>query len=168
VTSGNANVTLADVAGESYVHTSFGSVKIINAQGPVTVENQNGAVHVTGAKNSVNAKTSFGAIEINGAGGAVDVSDNSGSIAVGGLGSKCQPVTARTSFGSLRVALPVNVGYDVSANTSFGRIKSEFEVTVGAGHVMGEGRLEGRIGSGGCRLQLTNANGNIDINKGAM
>lgn len=165
VTSGNSHVTVQDVNGETYVQTSFGTATVIKANGGVTVVNQNGAVRVNDARGPVNAKTSFGAIEIQGAGGAVDVTASNGSVTIAGLGQKCQPVTARTSFGSMRVAVPSGVGYDFSAATTFGRVKTDFEVTLMPGSQQ-EGRLEGKISGGGCPLKLSNSNGSIEITKG--
>lgn len=164
VTSGNASININGVAGDSVVQGSFGGITIINPQGAATVANQNGAVRVTGAKSSVNAKTTFGAIEISGAGGPIEATGNNGSITIGGLPPKCVPITARTSFGAVRVALPAGAGYDLLATTSFGRIKSDFEVAVKAGS-QPEHRLEGRIGSGGCALNITNSNGPVEITK---
>lgn len=164
VVSGNAPVELEDVGGEVFVQTSFGAARVTRATGPVTVENRNGAVRIEDAKGAVKAQTTFGPIEIQGAGGAVEATADNGSIVIAGLVPKCHPVTAKTRFGSLRVALPAGVGYDVTAATTFGRVKSDFEVTLTAG-TPSEGRLEGKIAGGGCPLRLTNSNGSIEIGR---
>jgi hypothetical protein len=80
---------------------------------------------------------------------------------VSGLRSSgCQPLSLATSFSSIKVAIPANANYDVNARTSFGRINTDLPVKT---RTFGEGTLNGTIGSGGCRMDLVNANGNITI-----
>ena len=66
-------------------------------------------------------------------------------------------------FTHISVRLPTNAGYRVKARTSFGRINSQLPIT--ASGAMGGDSLEGTIGNGGCALDLTNSNGNIDISR---
>jgi DUF4097 and DUF4098 domain-containing protein YvlB len=51
----------------------------------------------------------------------------------------------------------------VNAQTSFGSIESDVPVTVSG--MAGNESLHGTIGGGGCRLELSNTNGNIRIRK---
>jgi hypothetical protein len=73
----------------------------------------------------------------------------------------CRDISLKSSFSSIRVRVPDGVGYNVSAHTSFGRISSELPLT--ATGSMGGDSLNGTIGSGGCQLQLSDSNGNIEI-----
>ena len=55
-----------------------------------------------------------------------------------------------------------NGGYNVSARTSFGRISSAYPIsTMNASSES----IVGSINGGGCKLDLTTANGNISIEK---
>ena len=83
------------------------------------------------------------------------------AISVEGLRtSPCKPVSLKTSFSSIRVSLPGNAGYSVSARTSFGHIRSAIPVTTTS---VGDDTLIGTIGRGGCRLDLATSNGSITI-----
>ena len=75
----------------------------------------------------------------------------------------CRDISLKTSFSSIRVAIPEGVGYNVSAHTSFGRVNTELPIT--ATGSMGGDSLTGTIGAGGCQLQLSDSNGNIGIVK---
>ncbi len=75
----------------------------------------------------------------------------------------CNAITLRSSFAPVRVALSDGGGYDLTSHTSFGKVSSELDVT--ASGTLGGDSLNGRIGGGGCPLQLTNSNGNIEILK---
>jgi len=76
----------------------------------------------------------------------------------------CNNITLRTSFAPLRVYLS-DGGYDVTAHTSFGKINTDVPFTATGG--LNGDTLNGKINAGGCVLQLTNGNGNIEILKGA-
>jgi len=77
---------------------------------------------------------------------------------------KCQPISVRTTFAPVRVAVPDGgPGYQVSANTSFGSIRTDHEIRV-AGD-LAAGSLHGWIGNGSCPLRLNDQNGNIEILK---
>jgi len=80
-------------------------------------------------------------------------------------GNACRDISLKTSFSSIRVRIPDGFGYNLTAHTSFGRITSEVPVT-STGTVGGDS-LNGTIGNGGCKLQLTDTNGSIEIAKGS-
>jgi hypothetical protein len=69
----------------------------------------------------------------------------------------------KTSFSSIRVAIPEGLGYNITAHTSFGRISSDLPITA-TGNISPDS-LSGTIGSGGCQLQLNDANGSIEITR---
>jgi hypothetical protein len=68
----------------------------------------------------------------------------------------------QTTFGAIRLGLPARASYDATARTSFGRIRTSFPITTTS---VSNESLNGRIGQGGCRLQLVSSNGNIVIDK---
>lgn len=77
--------------------------------------------------------------------------------------SGCQPVSLSSSFGSVQIELPAQSSYDVEAETSFGRVQSDFPVAAQSGRDRSE--IRGRIGRGGCKLEIRNRNGGIVIGK---
>jgi len=60
------------------------------------------------------------------------------------------------------VVLPPTHGYTVDARTSFGSITADVPITITH---KSENSLAGTIGSGDCRLTLTDANGNITVGR---
>lgn len=67
--------------------------------------------------------------------------------------------------GSINLALPASPNADVSASTVSGNIKSDFPIQVESGF-MGH-RMNGTLGSGGTRIELSNVNGSTHIGPGA-
>jgi hypothetical protein len=159
----NSAVTGED-AGGAIVETTFAEVDLRRIEGGVKVLNQNGSVTLRGVKGETFAETSFAGITVEDAGGPMTVANANGPVTLSaGVSKGCQPVSARTSFGAIRVAIPAGSAYDVSARTSFGEIKSEYEFSVTG--AMSKDSLSGRIGAGGCRMELINQNGSVEILK---
>lgn len=115
---------------------------------------------------NVDVRTSFGPVNLAGIGGNVSISNGNGSVEVSGVatakgGTGCNDIILRTTFSPFRIYLPEKAAFNVSAKTSFGKIVSDLPVTTSG--VLSADSLTGQIGSGGCQLNLTNSNGNIEI-----
>ncbi|HEY6138888.1 MAG TPA: hypothetical protein VI670_14100 [Thermoanaerobaculia bacterium] len=66
----------------------------------------------------------------------------------------------RTSFASIKVAVPRSVGYNVEARTTFGSINADVPINVTR---RSDETLNGTINGGGCRMELVNSNGSVTI-----
>jgi hypothetical protein len=163
ITGSNGAIRANRVGGIATVRTSFGSTEIQDAGG-VDVTSGNGAVKAIGVRGAAKVHTSFGGITIENVSGPVDASNSNGSISVtSSATSGCQPITLKTTFGPVKLALPGNVSYNVSASTSFGGINTEFPLKVS--RQTNSESIQGKIGSGGCELKIIDSNGRIDLVK---
>ena len=163
--TGNGSITLTDIAGDTFAKTSFGSVSADRINGNLIVENTNGSVTARNVKGEAEVTTSFAGVTLESVGGKITVDNQNGGISVTAArpASGCRDIALKTSFSSIRVRVPDGLGYNVTARTSFGRISTDLPITATGG--IGPESLNGTIGSGGCQLRLSNANGNIEINK---
>jgi len=163
--TGNGAIYLTDIGADAFAKTSFGSVSAERINGNLTAENSNGSVTARNIKGDAIVNTSFAGVTLDSIGGRVSVDNQNGAISVTATrpASGCRDISLKTSFSSIRVRIPEGIGYNLSARTSFGRISSELPVT-SSGSIGGD-VLNGTIGAGGCQLQLTDSNGNIEIAK---
>jgi len=163
--TGNGSITLTDIGGDTFAKTSFGSVSADRISGNLIVENTNGSVTARNVKGEAEVTTSFAGVTLDSVGGKITVDNQNGGISVTAArpASGCRDIALKTSFSSIRVRVPDGLGYNVAARTSFGRISTDLPITATGG--IGPESLNGTIGSGGCQLRLSNANGNIEINK---
>jgi len=163
--TGNGSITLTDIGGDTFAKTSFGSVSADRINGNLIVENTNGSVTARNVKGEAEVTTSFAGVTLESVGGKITVDNQNGGISVTAArpASGCRDIALKTSFSSIRVRVPDGLGYNVTARTSFGRISTDLPIT--ATGSIGPESLNGTIGSGGCQLRLSNANGNIEINK---
>jgi DUF4097 and DUF4098 domain-containing protein YvlB len=163
--TGNGAITITDIGADAYAKTSFGSITAERINGNLTAEDTNGSVTARNVKGDANVITSFSGVTLESIGGRITVDNQNGAISVTATrpANGCRDISLKTSFSSIRVGIPDGLGYNLSAHTSFGRITSDLPVTA-SGSIGGDS-LNGTIGSGGCRLQLTDSNGSIEIVK---
>ena len=163
-TNSNGSVLLRDVGGPAEVRGSFGRIDAEDMKTGVRVTTGNSGVRILNARGPVTVTTTFGPVELRNVDGKVEVRNQNGAIDAVLIAkpTACHDITLATTFSYIQLQLP-DAGYAVTAQTSFGKIHSDVPIT--ATGTIGEGRLLGTIGSGGCALQLTNSNGDIRILK---
>jgi len=66
--------------------------------------------------------------------------------------------------GSLRLAVPAGAGGELEAATVHGDIRNDFGLEVDRSGFVGKS-LEGTLGGGGARIELSNVNGSIDVRR---
>ncbi len=163
-TTSNGAMKAWDVAGEWTLRTTNGGVEVDKASGSITVRTSNGRVRVSGLRGRVDAETTNGSITAEiaepAAGAPLVLRSSNGSVTVKLDRWTGNPLRVSTTNASITVALPEGVNADLRAATSNGRVTSDYEV---AAREAGKNRLEGRLGAGGERMELTTSNGSIRI-----
>lgn len=164
VTTSNGKVQAWDVKGEWAARTSNGAMELDKVSGAVTARTSNGRIRVSGLRGSADVETSNGQIDADIAepqeGAPLVFRSSNGSISVKMDRWARNPLRITTSNASITLALPPGVNADLRAATSNGRVSSDYEV---AARDFGKNRLEGRLGAGGERIELTSSNGSIRI-----
>ena len=163
-TNSNGNVVVRDVGGSAEVRGSFGRIDAEDLKSGIRVTTGNAGVRVANVRGPVTVTTTFGPVELRNVDGRVEVRNQNGAIdAIPAAKPRaCHDITLATTFSYIQLQLP-DAGYALTAQTSFGRIHTDVPITTTGS--IGEGRLSGTIGGGGCVLQLTNSNGDIRILK---
>jgi DUF4097 and DUF4098 domain-containing protein YvlB len=164
---------------DANLRTSNGAIHVDQVDGAVEAVTSNGAIELQGGAGNVNLCTSNGAIQLQDAMGHVRVETSNGKIKAsvgqlkegvfstsnGSINVKVRegnaPVTAKTSNGSIHLALPADFDGQLDARTSHGRVHSELPVSTTEGT---RNRLVGQIGEGGeTMVKLRTLNGSIHL-----
>lgn len=125
-----------------------GSLTLEDVAGDVAASLVNGQVRASGLTGDAEISTVNGELEI-----ALAEVDTDRSIDLSSVN------------GSLELSVPGHAGADVEASTVHGSIRNDFGLEVKRDGFVGR-KLEGAIGQGGARVQLSNVNGSIDIRQG--
>ena len=184
ITSSNGSVRVEDIEGSSRLNTSNGSLRLARIRGNIDATSSNGGVEVSGVDGSISLRTSNGSVhaeEVRGgleaetSNGAIHVhlrdtdtarpirlSTSNGSVELQLDAPRHNDVVASTSNGGITVRLPAGASAELHAATSSsGTISSDFEILTHG--MLSKHRLEGRIGGGGPKYELTTSNGAIRL-----
>lgn len=100
-------VALTGTSSSAEVRTSFGNVKVMDVEGPLTINNSNGDItieNVDADSDPISLETSFGDITITGlTGGEIDIKTANGDISVTELTSYSD-LTVRDQFGDVEIS----------------------------------------------------------------
>jgi DUF4097 and DUF4098 domain-containing protein YvlB len=162
----NGSVHLANIRGNVDAHTSNGSVEVNDLNGRMSFRTSNGGVHAENVNGAFEAETSNGSVRAHlrdtEAGQPIKLTTSNGIVDLQLDSARQNDVVARTSNGSVTVRLPAGTNASLRAATnSNGSVRSDFEILTRG--LLSRNRIEGTIGSGGPRLDLTTSNGNIRL-----
>jgi DUF4097 and DUF4098 domain-containing protein YvlB len=165
--SSNGPIRLRSVKGAMAVETSNGGIEATTVEGDFDARTSNGAVRVDGLRGSFSATTSNGSITAKvdalPEGKLVRAKSSNGSIELALPGYRNQEIDAQSSNSSVTVRLPATVNAELRASTSNASIQTDFNVvTSGA---ISKHRLEGKLGNGGATIRLASSNGSIRVQK---
>jgi DUF4097 and DUF4098 domain-containing protein YvlB len=185
VSSSNGSLRVEDIDGNAHLSTSNGSVHLSRINGNVDAHSSNGSIQVSDVKGDVNFRTSNGGVHADNVEGGFEAETSNGGIRAhlrdtpGGRpirldtsnGSidldvdslRQNDVIASTSNGPITVRMPASTAASIHASTnSNGSVRSDFDVLVHSGEIS-KHRIEGTIGGGGPKIDLTTSNGNINL-----
>jgi len=168
VATSNGSVHVTRLHGNVDAHSSNGSVEVNDVNGRMSFRTSNGSVHAENAHGAFEAETSNGGVHVHladsDAGQPIRVSTSNGPIELQMDSPRASEVVARTSNGSVTVRMPDGANAAVHASTSsHGSVRSDFPILTQG--LLSRSHIDGTIGSGGSKLELTTSNGNIRLLK---
>lgn len=159
-TSGG-RLTIDSVQGDVKMRTSGGRISVRTIQGAVDVHTSGGAIEAVDIKGGLRAHTSGGSIRVQDVSGAVDVNTSGGSIDVDLHGDN-QGVVARTSGGSINLAVPSTIRASINASSSGGRVSSDLELAAAQST---KNTLRGTINGGGPEITARTSGGSVRLTR---
>jgi DUF4097 and DUF4098 domain-containing protein YvlB len=138
--TGSGNIDLAEAGGEVHAHTGSGGITVAKAGGPIEAQTGSGNILVKSVSGAISARTGSG---------SVDMTQTARGDA-----------EVRTGSGSVRLTLPSDAAFDLSARTGSGSISVNQRMTM---REMSRHRLEGTVGNGGSKVNVTTGSGSITI-----
>ena len=168
LSTSNGSVHLAKVHGNVDARTSNGSVEVNDVNGRMSFKTSNGNVHADNATGGFEAQTSNGGLHVHlresEAGSPIRLSTSNGAVDLQLDSPRQNDVVASTSNGSVTVRLPDGANGSLHASTSsHGSVRSDFQILTRG--ELSRHRIDGTIGSGGPKIELTTSNGNIRLVK---
>jgi DUF4097 and DUF4098 domain-containing protein YvlB len=149
LTTSGGSITATDCSGNITLRTSGGSVRLTNLNGDINATTSGGSVRADNISGALQAGTSGGSMNLNGISGNLDARTSGGSITAT-METVSNFVTLSNSGGSINLTIPVG-NYDLKAR---GNNVQTSGLTNFSGR-MDNKNLEGRIGNGGAKIELS-------------
>ena len=157
------DITVPEGLSLELVRTVNGKIVISGKYDRAQLKTTNGSVEARGDFSWLDISTTNGSIAVIGVKGKVDLRTTNGSIKAE-LHELSADFRARTTNGSIRLALGHEADARLVARTTNGSIKVEYPVTVEG--TVSRRRLEGKLGQGGeITVSLETTNGSINLVK---
>ena len=173
IKNSHGTTTASDIKNNLTVETSFGRVKADNIQGNVRVENQHASVDLDLIRGNAEVNTSFSSVDIDQVDGNVIVTNQHGSITAQNIlpnntGSK-RTVRLKTSHAPITVKVPETLSANITASTSFGKFKCAIPLNVNLGNIdvssQNVQKISGSIGDGKDTIDLEASFADINVEK---
>ncbi len=182
----SGSLQIRGVRGDVEAHAQSGDVQVRDAGDNLEVQTLSGDVSIEGVRGGANVQTVSGEVALSGARGDIEVETVSGDIILRDLVSKQVRTNTtsgdlefggtivdagryefKTHSGELRLALPANVGAQLSLSTFSGEIESAFPITLTPGaHGIGASqakKLNFSLGQGSARIIAETFSGDVTI-----
>ena len=158
----NGRLSSQGVEGEQNYRSSNGKVVIQEVSGNVVARTNNGTVEITDSAGTIRIKTTNGTIRAWNVSGGLSAKTTNGTIRASFAKPPSGEVELATTNGTVRLALPEGTNADLHARTVNGSIRTDFPLTVRG--KIGK-RVDGKLGEGGLKMDLSTVNGSIRISK---
>ena len=140
-------------------------VHVPRTAGLDSIDLVNGSLDVSQVSGEVRASLVNGSTKIHDLSGRAHLSSVNGTIAATYRTlDNVSDIELKSVNGSVQLGLPSSPNADVSVSTVNGGITTEFPLTV-QGKFMGR-HIDGRLGNGGTRIEISNVNGSVHIGPG--
>ncbi len=161
VSASNGKIAIEGVRGSVRAHSSNGSVSIVDVIGDIEIATSNAMVCCSCTRGHLRARSSNGKIELDRHCGSIDASTSNGLIraALDELGKG--GVQLATSNGRIALELPDEVDADVDIRVDNGIIRNDRTLCKATRET--NGRVRGRLGTGGTLIKLRTSNGSVSL-----
>jgi DUF4097 and DUF4098 domain-containing protein YvlB len=161
VAAANGRVDVEGIRGLVHARSTNGSAKVSDVIGDVEVGTTNAMVSCTAICGKLMARSSNGKIEIANHRGSVDATTSNGLIRASLDDLGADGVLLCTSNGRIVLDLPDEVDADVDIRVDNGIIRNERRMCQKSRET--NGRVLGRLGTGGKLIKLRTSNGSITV-----
>src|SRR5215469_12946485 len=125
----------------------------------------NGSLNVSQVSGDIRAELVNGSTSVHDLTGRAELSSVNGSINAFYRSLNNVPsIQLKSVNGSVKLGLPSSPNADVSVSTVNGGVSTDFPLTV-QGKFMGH-HIDGKLGNGGTRIEISNVNGSVHIGQG--
>lgn len=175
----HGDVQLKTIKGDLEMNKRHGNIDVETVNGNFSIASEHGNLTALGIEGDLYSRGAHGNLDVKNVAGSADVSRSHGNVILhnvkGAVSVKnahsyievvaSQPVNHQyllsTEHANLRLAMPESSKVDLFARTEHGTISSDLPISITK--MRHESAVEGKINSGGPKVELSTRHGNITI-----
>ena len=160
LTTASGTITASNVGNDLQVSTTSGNVNISNVKGDVRANVVSGVIRIANPGARVDTSNTSGEVEIQGASNDVKAHAISGLVSVQGNPGSGSYWDLKSVSGGVQVRVPATANFHFSAEAASGEIRTDVPIVV---EEQGKHSLRAHMGSGGGRVEVRTASGEIRV-----
>lgn len=160
LSTASGSISASDIGNDVQVSSASGNVTVSNVKGDVHVKAISGVIRVSHPGGRVEGNTASGEVEIQDAANDVTAHAASGRVYVQGNPGTQGYWNLKTASGGVQISVPPSANFHLSAEAVSGQIRTDIPIVI---EEQGKHSLRARVGTGGGRVEVRTASGEIHI-----
>jgi DUF4097 and DUF4098 domain-containing protein YvlB len=160
LSTASGSISASDIGSDVHVSSASGNVTISEVHGDIRANAVSGIIRVSHPGGRVDGGTVSGELEIQDAGNDVTAHAVSGRVYVQGNPSGQSYWNLKTTSGGVQISVPPSANFHLSAEAASGEIRTDIPIII---EEQGKHSLRAHVGSGGGRVEVHTASGEIRV-----
>lgn len=157
-------IRIRNVAKATHYTSQKADLTLVHLTGRLELDS--GEIHIFDVGGAAKMSTHDKDMDVENVAGRLDITDTHGSIKVAYSQPPGEQIKIANESGEVDLTLPAESRFEISAVSSSGEIQSDFEdPSLKLDNENGTGRLTGKIGTSGPKIQITTTYGTIYLRK---
>jgi hypothetical protein len=157
-------IRVRNVAKNTHYNSQKADIQLARLTG--LLELDSGSVELSDVGGAAKITAQEKDIEVENVAGKLDVADKNGGIKVGYSDPPREEINIANASGSVELTLPSKSAFEINAVSTNGEVDSDFDSsTLDNTNDNGSGKIVGRIGTGGPKINIVTSYGPINLRK---
>ena len=157
-------IHVRSVAGTTHYGSQKADLTLVNLSGRMELDS--GQIEISDVGGLTKMNTHDKDIDVENVAGKLDIADTHGDIKVRYLKPPREDISIANASGAVDVTLPSNSSFEISAVSQSGEVQSDFEEPgLKPANENQTGRLSGKVGSGGPKINIATSYGTVYLRK---
>jgi hypothetical protein len=157
-------IRVRNVAKNTHYNSQKADIQLVKLTG--LLELDSGSIEVSDVGGSAKLATQEKDIEVENVAGKLQIADKNGGIKVGYSEPPREDIMIANASGAVELTLPSKAAFEINATSSNGEVDSDFDnATLDSTNENGTGKIMGRVGTGGPKIQISTSYGSINLRK---
>ena len=157
-------IRMRNISKNTHYTSQKADIQLVHLTG--LLELDSGSVEVSDVAGSAKLTTQEKDLDVENIAGKLQIADKNGGIKVGYSDPPREEIIIMNSSGAVELTLPSKSAFEINAISTNGEVESDFDnPTIDVSNDNGSGKIMGRVGTGGPKINIATSYGSINLRK---